>query len=179
MMQFPRRQEQVSQDSEGPAGNIRRQQCRRASGGGGNTMPRPQQQTAHHRPIRLRSTGRRRTPRRRRRQSPEQSTRSASWVWSIRRTSTRIYRVPKRSQQRRQDTRTCLRPCAAASYVDFFFTKVISLPVSLNSTSSMNVRISNNPRPLILPMFSGSVGSGSELGSKPGPSSHILMIAIS
>ena len=38
---------------------------------------------------------------------------------------------------------------------------VISLPARLNRTSSMNVRISSNPRPLIWPMFSGSVGSGS------------------
>ena len=52
-----------------------------------------------------------------------------------------------------------------------FFNKVISLPLSLNFTVSMKVRISRSPRPLKRSRFSGAVGSGMSAGRNPGPES--------
>ena len=47
------------------------------------------------------------------------------------------------------------------------------LPLALKVTSSMKVRIKSSPRPLTFSRFSGSVGSGSFEGSKPGPWSRM------
>ena len=55
--------------------------------------------------------------------------------------------------------------------------KMISLPAGLWVTSSMKARISTRPRPLARPAWAGSVGSGSDDTSKPGPSSRITKIA--
>src|SRR5688572_8727093 len=49
---------------------------------------------------------------------------------------------------------------------------VTSLPVALNCTSSMKVRIRSSPLPLTRSRLAGSVGSGRLAGSKPGPSSR-------